>query len=71
MCAYLGGEGARRGAGFGKGYMCVSVVFLDLGICLHTCVHEVPGIASGLFLFCMYFLVCMYIFLNVFVDVGA
>lgn len=33
MCAYLGGGGVGRGAGLGRGYMCVSIVFLDLGIC--------------------------------------
>ena len=71
MCAHLGGEGAGRGAGLGRGYMCVSVVFLDLGICLHMCVCEEPGIACGLFLLSTYFLVCLYIYLNVFVGVGA
>ena len=34
------------------------------------CVYGVPRITCGLS-FCVYFLTCMYLFLNVFVDVGA
>lgn len=71
MCANLGGEGAGRVAGLGRGYIYVSIVFLHLGICLHMCVREVPGIARGLFFIKYVFFVYMYIFLNVFVDAGV
>lgn len=61
MCANLGGEGAGRGAGLGRGYIYVSIVFLHLGICLHMCVREVPGIACGLFFIkCVFFCVHVY-----------
>lgn len=53
------------------GAVCVFVVPLDLGIYLHMCVYGVPRVTCGLFVFCVYFLTCIYSFLNVFMDVGA
>lgn len=52
--------------------MCVcGGVPVHLGIYLHMCVYGVPRIACGLFVFCVYFLACMYTFLKVFVDDGS
>ena len=66
MCAFLGGKRAGRQAGLGRGYVNISVVSQNWGICLYVCVCGVPGVVCKLFfffLFCIYFLIlpqCIY-----------
>lgn len=51
MCACLGGKRAGRQAGLGRGYVNISVVSQNLGICLYVCVCGVPRVAYKLFFF--------------------
>ena len=70
MCACLGGKRAGRQAGLGRGYVNISVVSQNLGICLYVCVCGVPRVAYKLFFFFnspYTFLFC----LNVFMDVDS
>ena len=70
MCAFLGGKRAGRQAGLGRGYVNISVVSQNWGICLYVGVCGVPGGVCKLFFFfysAYTFLFC----LNVFMDVDS
>ena len=75
MCAFLGGKRAGRQAGLGRGYVNISVVSQNWGICLYVCVCGVPGVVCKLFFFFFFFFFySAYTFLfclNVFMDVDS